>query len=639
MHSPTWNREIADGAVLASGCVLGGYRIVERCGLSTTDIPESGFTLTAAMFRGEELSSGLSVVLKVFRCDASAEDPFAKTLMREAMRVASFVHPNVVSVYDVGLDHGCLYIAMQAVDGDTLLDRMQANRLSAAQTVDLLGPVAGALDAAHAVGLVHGDVTPGTILIDADGRPHLAAFSAVRSASGIRTGVRLKEINYASPERLRGLALTGASDVYSLTAVLYLCLTGEAPFPLATGAAIEQAHFEASAPTLESFTPVCPALDRVIACGMAKDPADRYQQAQALIQETAEAVADLPSEALRNAPAFVRARRRGRVDSAMAARATADRIEPVAIAGADVRRARSEPWTGGRILAAYVLACVAMVSTIVFEHLARIGASGAPAARTSKATTVRPASAGALTVYSQQRPDAQLDAALSHALAPVSASRQGLDGLRAGSLGARAASAMTVARLERDAASSLAGLATPAGDRQAVAALRGSLVAEAAAFAALGRAGARNNRSAYAGARLMVLAASKLLGAAAEVFTRQGFVLPPLPALYLVSPPSSPSPSRARTSPVQRPTVAPAAPQQPTAPVTRQSAAPVSQQPAAPVISQTAVSPSASAPASSSPTESTASKPPSPAVVVVPAGSTTSSSPTPPSTVVVVPGG
>ncbi len=317
---------------------------------------------------------------------------------------------------------------------------------------------------------------------------------------------------------------------------------------------------------------------------------------------------------------------------------------------ADVRSARSERWAGdsseaaqlerrGRMVAWFVLACVVLPSTIVC--VARIGSTGPPAARTSRATGVRTASNEALRISSQQRSDAQLAAALSRDLAPVSATRAGLYGLRAGSLHARAVSARNIARLERNAASSLAGLATPAGDRQAMAALRSSLAAEAAAFAALGAAAAGDNRSAYAGARSMVLAASNQLSAAAGLFARQGFVLPPLRTLYLVSLPSSPGRSGA---PSQRQTVTPVAQhpvaavrQQPVAPVAQQ---PVAQQPVAPVTPQKAQPPSSSSATGSSATPgSTDAKPLSPVVVVVPAGSTTSSHATPPSTVVEVPGG
>ncbi len=288
----------------------------------------------------------------------------------------------------------------------------------------------------------------------------------------------------------------------------------------------------------------------------------------------------------------------------------------------------------GRIVAWFVLACVVLPSTIVC--VARIGSNAPPAARTSKVTGVRTASNEALRISSQQRSDAQLAAALSHDLAPVSASRAGLYGLRAGSLHARAASARNIARLERNAASSLAGLATPPRDRQAMATLRSSLAAEAAAFAALGAAAAGDNRSAYAGARSMVLAASDQLSAAAGLLTRQGFVLPPLRMLYRVSLPSLPGRSGA---PSQRQAVTRVT-QQPVAAVRQQPVPAVRQQPVAPVTQQKAQPPSSSSAAGSSATPgSTDGKPLSPVVVVVPAGSTTSSHATPPSTVVVVPGG
>lgn len=279
MRSPTPNKQLATGTILTRGDVLGGYQVVERHGFSTSDINPLGFAMVAALYGAEEVSSGLPVVLKVFKREYSPEEPFAKRYIREGKRFASFVHPNVASVYDAGLDRGRLYLATQVVDGDTLLDRMRAGGLSAEGTIALLAPLAEALDAARRVGLVHGDVTPGAIRIDSRG-VHLAAFNVVKPSPWNILGVRLEDINYASPEQLRGLRLTGSTDVYSLTAVLYNCLTGEVPFPMEPVAAVAQAHFEAPAPTptLESFTPACSALDGVIARGMAKDPLDRLNR-------------------------------------------------------------------------------------------------------------------------------------------------------------------------------------------------------------------------------------------------------------------------------------------------------------------------------------------------------------------------
>jgi serine/threonine-protein kinase len=256
--------------------------------------------MEAALYRAEEVASRLPLLLKVYKRRYSAEDPFAKSLIREGKRVASFVHPNLVSVYDAGLERGCLYVATQPVDGETLLEGIVAGGLTAARTIALLAPLAEALDAVHAAGLLHGEITPGRIRIDAGGAPRLDALGVARRASadsGI-AGVRLADIGYASPELRGGRRMTGASDVYALTAVLAHCLTGEAPFPKdsGTGARLGTRLGARLGARLwrgrwhRSRGPAG-ALEAVIARGMANDPARRYAHAQALIGAAASALA------------------------------------------------------------------------------------------------------------------------------------------------------------------------------------------------------------------------------------------------------------------------------------------------------------------------------------------------------------
>lgn len=299
---------MATATALAAGDMIGGYRIIDLHGSSTTDVSPRGFGMPAELFAAEDVSAGTPVLLKVFKQVHSPDQPFVRRVLWEGAQIASFEHPNVISTYDVGLDDGHLYVASEVVEGGTLLDWMVSGGLSAEQTIRWLEPVAGALDAAHAAGLVHAEIRPATIQIDADGVPHLAAFSAVKRPRGVSVaGIAWGGVNYASPEQLCGLGLTGAADVYSLTAVLYHCLTGEVPFPRDTDAETTMAHLEAPAPTFEWFEPPCLGLDEVILRGLAITPADRHGQATELIEEAVLALADLPAESLERAPTFVRA--------------------------------------------------------------------------------------------------------------------------------------------------------------------------------------------------------------------------------------------------------------------------------------------------------------------------------------------
>ncbi|MGO9794379.1 MAG: serine/threonine protein kinase [Solirubrobacteraceae bacterium] len=613
MRSPTGSSQLVTGSVVAPGDVLGRYRILAPQGSSTTDIDPRGFTIEAALYRAEEGASRLPVLLKVFKRPYSASDPFVKGLIAEGKRVASFMHPNVVSVYDAGFERGRLYVAMQQVDGDTLLDRRRAGGLSAAGTIALLAPLAEALDAAHAAGLVHGEITPATIRVDAGGVPHLDAFGVARRVpDGGIAGVRLADIGYASPELRGGRRLTGASDVYALTAVLAHCLTGEAPFPKDSGAVGERLASRLGRRRGGRSRGPADALDAVIACGMASDPARRYAHAQALIGAAASALAApaSPAPPLR-APAL-RA-------PALRARGTKQPAEPAS------RR---------RVVALLVCGCLALGAVA----LSALGGSGGSASTAPNTAGARSFSTTPLTVRYEQPPgpDTQLTAALAQILAPLGAAQADLRGLRAGSLPARAAAARRLARRTVDAAQLVSELTAPATDVEALSALDGALRAAAIGFADLGAAAAADDRRAYLGARARVLAAGKLLRASSELLVGLGVRPPALRVLYLVPLPPSPARStQARSAQAQPPSAGPAGAATTTAPSL--PAAPVSTPavpPATPASSPAPVIPSP--PPASTPS----SEPPPPTVVVVPTGSgPTSTEPAQTSTVVVVPTG
>lgn len=441
MRSPTANSQFAHGENLAAGEVIGDFRVTHACGFSTTDIDSRGFAIAAALYRAQEISSGLPVLLKVLKRPYRREDPYARRFIREGRRVAGFVHPNVVSVYDAGFQDGYLYLALQAVDGERMDHRIQAG-LSAAEALALLAPLAQALDAAHAAGFVHGGVTPGAVRIDEDGVPHLAALAIMRAPPGISVaGAAAPKLGYAAPEQLCGLRLTGAADIYSLTAILLHCLTGVAPFPMETTAATQQARIEAPTPTLTSFTAACAALNRVIARGMAKDPAARYREAQTLIDDAAVALADLPPQSPRNAPAFAILVPDEQQDRACepAAAASTGRATPSGIAadGPDGAHpvqsggTRSRPAIRRRRLAIlFVFGGVAVAAAIAVTAGSR--PPGPPAT-----TMTEPRTAHAIVPSNRAvapEPDALLAAALSHEFVALSDVRTVLDGLATRSL-------------------------------------------------------------------------------------------------------------------------------------------------------------------------------------------------------------
>src|SRR6185312_6453669 len=149
---------------------------------------------------------------------------FRERFRREGTHAAALEHPNIIPVYDSGEQDGQLYLAMRLVEGTNLAELIQTRGLTADQTIEVLRPIASALDTAHAAGLVHRDVKPQNVLITSHGHPYLADFGVAKGSNtyGLTaTGGFIGSVNYASPEQIKGFTLTDASDVYALTAVLF----------------------------------------------------------------------------------------------------------------------------------------------------------------------------------------------------------------------------------------------------------------------------------------------------------------------------------------------------------------------------------------------------------------------------------
>jgi serine/threonine protein kinase len=223
------------------------------------------------------------VALKVLAADLARDERFRDRLLRESRLAAGLDHPNVVPIYEAGEAEGRLFIAMRYVDGAdlrTLLRRHGA--LAPDRALALAGQAAGALDAAHARGLVHRDVKPSNVLVDdPGGRDHcyLADFGLTQSASdrGPADGSLMGTLDYVAPEQIRGDPIDGRADQYALACLLFECLTGTLPFRRDSEMATIFAHLEEPSPAASDHRPgLPPELDAVLARAMAKDPTDRY---------------------------------------------------------------------------------------------------------------------------------------------------------------------------------------------------------------------------------------------------------------------------------------------------------------------------------------------------------------------------
>ncbi len=282
--------------MLQAGETLAGYRIEAIAGVGGMGI----------VYRATQLSLERRVALKVLSTTLVGNHRFRERFRLEGRHAAALDHPNIIPVYEAGESNGLMFIAMRFVDGPTLADMIMQQALSGRETLRVLEAIASALDAAHESGLVHRDVKPHNILMTGGGHPYLADFGITKGAvsSGLtNSGDFVGSVSYVAPEQIDGRDVTAQSDVYSLTAVMFHCLTGTLPYDRDTEAALLHAHLFAPPPTISGLGIDAPrALDEIFARGMAKRPTDRFESAPRLVDAARDALADT---ALDRCPALV----------------------------------------------------------------------------------------------------------------------------------------------------------------------------------------------------------------------------------------------------------------------------------------------------------------------------------------------
>jgi serine/threonine protein kinase len=257
----------------------------------------------SVVYRARQERPARYVALKLLAPELSNDDAFRKRFERESDAAAAIDHPNVVPVFATGEADATLFIAMRLVDGVDLGELIRREGpLPPARLVEIVEQVASALDAAHAMGLVHRDVKPGNILVvpqaDTGARDHayLTDFGLITrhdAVSGLtKTGQFMGSVGYVAPEQVRGDAVDARADVYSLGCVLYECLTGEQPFPRDNEASVLWGHMQDAPPLVSAAAPgLGSASDGVVSRAMAKDPADRFASCGDLARAARDALA------------------------------------------------------------------------------------------------------------------------------------------------------------------------------------------------------------------------------------------------------------------------------------------------------------------------------------------------------------
>lgn len=287
----------------AGGLVAGRFRVEGLLGTGGT----------ASVFRARDEVTGQTVAVKLLHPHLSQSDTVREAFLREGRRTAHVSHPSIVAVVDMGTfrEHGIpiAWIAQQIVEGVTLAEHVRATGpLSAVHAAAVAGDILDALGAAHAVGLVHRDVSPANVLVhvvdnglprstlldfglaDAAGETAHGDDVLRSSVSPVTAGV-VGNAEFASPEQLSGQPVGPRGDLYQVGGMLYFALTGRAPFTGSDRSAVIRAHLHAPPPVPSVAVRSVPgALDRVVVRSMLKEPADRFADAAEMRAAVLEAV-------------------------------------------------------------------------------------------------------------------------------------------------------------------------------------------------------------------------------------------------------------------------------------------------------------------------------------------------------------
>ncbi|MGZ4162827.1 MAG: Stk1 family PASTA domain-containing Ser/Thr kinase [Tumebacillaceae bacterium] len=249
----------------------------------------------AVVYRALDTLLNRNVSIKVLRAQFSTDEDFVRRFRREAQAAASLSHPNVVNIYDVGVEGEDYYIVMEYIDGMTLKEVIQDRApLPVGESIDVAKQICAALGHAHENNIVHRDIKPHNILIGKDGRVKVTDFGIARAITSntiTQDGSVLGSVHYFSPEQARGGITDVKSDIYSLGVVLYEMVTGELPFSGETPISVALKHLQEHFVEPRQINPSLPqSVENIVLKALAKDPTVRYQTAREMFRDLEKAL-------------------------------------------------------------------------------------------------------------------------------------------------------------------------------------------------------------------------------------------------------------------------------------------------------------------------------------------------------------
>jgi serine/threonine-protein kinase len=260
--------------------VIGKYEILEKLG-------EGGFGI---VYKANDTSLDRIVAIKQLKVELSSSPEYLERFKREARLMGSLNHPNIVKMLEVFEDAGRYFIVMDYMPNGSLADKLKDGKpLTLERTVEILNPIAKAIDYAHSKNLIHRDIKPSDILFMEGDEPVLSDFGLVKSmeSTGLTTtGVAFGTPEYMSPEQILGKELTPATDLYALGIISFQMLTGEVPFKGNTPFEIQEGHVHKEIPDVVKINLSLPKeISKITNRILAKTVAERYTSAKDFVRD------------------------------------------------------------------------------------------------------------------------------------------------------------------------------------------------------------------------------------------------------------------------------------------------------------------------------------------------------------------
>lgn len=251
------------------------YKLVDFIG-------QGGMSL---VYRAVDIRTGHSVAIKILKLEYNSDKEFLERFQREAQAASLMSHHNIVNLLDVGVEGEYRYLVLEYVSGSTLKEIIQKRKQLSTQTaIPIAVRILSALQHAHDNGIIHRDIKPQNVLVNADGHIKVADFGIARMTNTLtisKGDTVVGSVHYSSPEQATGSVVEATSDIYSTGIVLYEMLTGRVPFIGDTPVAVAMQQINAAPPPITDFNPsVPPAVVAVVMKALEKNPKKRYQSAR-----------------------------------------------------------------------------------------------------------------------------------------------------------------------------------------------------------------------------------------------------------------------------------------------------------------------------------------------------------------------